>query len=255
MTARAFRPVRVGKRGMTVALHIPVAVVAALMPTLAPGDRVTLISAGDGAPGTPDTSYQVTFRQQELLFPSGSRSIQSRFGDGWTDFAADLALTSEDAIQFEPVGEGGGVPDDGSTLALRASVVRHLPDHLRPWPRTGRVIVPPSALDSRTLQVPTLAFQALFPDCGVDMMVDVVVEGAPDRVWPVRLVRYQNNPAYCHKTAHLSAGWPALWEAFCDTVHPGTTLEMTRAGDRFGGPGPPVVDMRVVDDDDDQGDG
>jgi hypothetical protein len=63
------------------------------MPTLAPGDRVTLISAGDGAPGTPDTSYQVTFRQQELLFPCGSRSILSRFGDGWTDIAADLALT------------------------------------------------------------------------------------------------------------------------------------------------------------------
>ena len=37
--------------------------------------------------------------------------------------------------------------------------------------------------------MPTLAFQALFPDCGVDMMVDVVVEGAPDRVWPVRLLR------------------------------------------------------------------
>ena len=153
------------------------------------------------------------------------------------------------------VGEGGGVPGDGSVLALRASVVRHQPDHLRPWPRTGRVIVPPSALDSSRLQVPTLAFQAFFPDCGVDMMVDVVVEGAPDRVWPVRLVRYQNNPAYCHKTAHLSAGWPALWEAFCDTVHPGTTLEMTRAGDRFGGPGPRVVDMRAVDAADDQGDG
>jgi len=121
VTARAFRPVRVGKMGMTVALQIPVAVAAALMPTLAPGDRVTLISAGDRAPGTRDKTYQVTFRQQELLYPGGGlRTIKSRFGDGWTDFAADLALTPEDAIQFEVVGEGGGVPDDGSQLPLRA---------------------------------------------------------------------------------------------------------------------------------------
>ena len=91
--ARACRPARVNKEGVTKRLTLPVALVTALMPTLAPGDRVTLISAGDGAPGTPDTSYQVTFRQQELLFPCGSRSILSRFGDGWTDIAADLALT------------------------------------------------------------------------------------------------------------------------------------------------------------------
>jgi len=86
VTARAFRPVRVGKKGMIV-LQIPVAVVAALMPTLAPGDRVTFISTGEGAPGTRDKTYQVTFRQQDRLFPNGSRSIQSRFSDGWSDVA------------------------------------------------------------------------------------------------------------------------------------------------------------------------
>ena len=103
-----------------------------------------------------------------------------------------------------------------------------------------------------------MAFQALFPDCGKHMMVDVMVEGAQDRVWPVRLLRansYQETRQPNDKSGLFSAGWPALWEAFGGTVHPGTTLEMTRAGDRFGGPGPPVVDMRVVDDDDDQGDG
>ena len=258
VTARAFRPVRIGKKGMIV-LQIPVAVVAALMPTLAPGDRVTLISTGEGAPGTRDKTYQVTFRQQDRLFPNGSRSIQSRFSDGWSDVATALALTAEDAIRFEGVGEGGGVPGDGSKLDLRASVVRHLPDHLLPWPRTGRVIVHPSALSSTPcLNVTTLAFQALFPDCGVEMMVDVMVEGAQDRVWPVRLLRkhwYQGTRKTSNNSGQLSAGWAALRKAFGGTLHPGTTLEMTREGDSFGGSGPRVVDMRVVDGDDDQVDG
>ena len=121
--ARACRPARVNKEGVTKRLTLPVALVTALMPTLAPGDRVTLISAGDGAPGTPDTYHQVTFRQQELLHSKGYRSIQSYFKGGWPRVAAALALTPDDAIQFEGVGEGGGVPDDGSKLALRASVV------------------------------------------------------------------------------------------------------------------------------------
>jgi hypothetical protein len=254
--ARACRPARVNKEGVTKRLTLPVALVTALMPTLAPGDRVTLISAGDGAPGTPDTYHQVTFRQQELLHSKGYRSIQSYFKGGWPRVAAALALTPDDAIQFEGVGEGGGVPDDGSKLALRASVVRHQPDHLRPWPRTGRAIVPPSALGRNLhLHVPALAFQALFPDCGVDMMVDMVVEGAQDQVWPVRLARNHLKRATSDKSGYISRGWTALRKAFGGTLRPGTTLEMTRAGDRFGGPGPRVVDMRAVDAADDQGDG
>ena len=103
-----------------------------------------------------------------------------------------------------------------------------------------------------------MAFQALFPDCGKHMMVDVMVEGAQDRVWPVRLLRansYQETRQPNDKSGLFSAGWPALWEAFGGTLHPGTTLEMTRAGDGCGGPGPPVVVRRAVDDDDDHGDG
>jgi len=159
------------------------------------------------------------------------------------------------------VGEGGGVPGDGSVLALRASVVRHQPDHLRPWPRTWRAIVQPNALVSRGpyLYVSSLAFQALFPDCGERMMVDVMVEGAQDQVWPVRLVRanlYQGTRQPNDQSGQLKAGSPVLRDAFGGTLHLGTTLEMTRAGDGFGGPGPPVVDMRVVvDGDDDQVDG
>ena len=135
------------------------------------------------------------------------------------------------------------------------SVVRHQPDHLRPWPPTGHVIVHPSALNGWKLNVPADAPQALFPDCGVDMMVDMVVEGAQDQVWSVRLARNHLKRATSDKTGYISRGWPALREAFGGTLHPGTTLEMTRAGDRFGRPGPRVVDMRVVDADEDQGDG
>jgi len=111
-------------------------------------------------------------------------------------------------------------------------------------------------LDYRTLHVPTDTFQALFPDCGEQMMVDVVVEGAPDRVWPVRLVRSHLARATSINNGQISAGWTALVrDAFGGTLHPGTVLEITRAGDGSGGPGLPVVDMRVVDGDDDQGDG
>ena len=89
-------------------------------------------------------------------------------------------------------------------------------------------------------------------------MVDVMVEGAQDQVWPVRLVRanlYQGTRQPNDQSGQLKAGSPVLRDAFGGTLHLGTTLEMS-AGDGFGGPGPPVVDMRVVvDGDDDQVDG
>ena len=74
-------------------------------------------------------------------------------------------------------------------------------------------------------------------------------------MWPVRLVRNHSHKKTRQpndKSGSLSAGWPALRDAFGGTLHHSTTLEMTRAGDRFGGPGPPVMDMRVVDGDDAQ---
>ena len=277
------RPVRVGKRGTAKDLRLRPALVAALLPGLGHGDHVTLVSAGGRAPDTPAT-YSVGLPHFRRVGPDGGVSTDYSFSAGWARFREAHALMPDDTILFEALGgggrEGGGDAEGAaaagshhpspptplllgdSKLALRAAVVRgepRVPAELRPWPRSGTVSVQPSAVagSSMILFVPNDAFQSLFPDCGEAMLVDVAVvgeggRGPPGRTWRVKVVRGGGNKTRCthdFKHGRISAGWPALArEAFGGALQAGQTLELTRQGDRFGGPGPREVVMRVLDD-------